>query len=84
MDALLSGKVVRFLHLRHPEVAWSFWDRAKDCIVEKFVNSFDGSVFGPFELHNLQEYFENIGKAIASGWIVVVTEFQPDEVLNGR
>jgi hypothetical protein len=84
INALLSGKVVRFIHLRHPEVAWSVWDRERNCFVEKFVNSLDGNVFGPFELHDLQEYFENIGKAIASGWIAVVTNFQPEEILGGE
>jgi len=82
INALLSGKVVRFIHLRHPEVAWSVWDRERDCFVEKFVDSRDGSVFGPFELHDFQKYFENIGKAIASGWIAVVTNFQPDEICS--
>ena len=82
LNALLSGKVVRFIHLRHPEVAWSVWDRERDCFVEKFVDSRDGNVFGPFELHDFQKYFENIGKAIASGWIAVVTNFQTDKIFS--
>ena len=82
LGALLSGSVVRFIHLRHPEVVWSCWDREKDCCVEKIVNSFDGNVFGLFEHRDLQAYFEKIGKAIASGWIAVVTNFQTDEIFS--
>jgi hypothetical protein len=84
MSALLSGKVVRLVHLRHPEVVWSCFAREKDCFVEKIVNSFDGNVLGLFEFRNFQAYFENIGKAIASGWIAVVTNIPPSEILGGE
>lgn len=84
LDALLAGRVVRFVHLRHPEVHWAMWDRERDCVVEKVVNSLTGETFGPFEFRKFQDYYELLGRTIASGWIAVVTNFQPEEILGGE
>jgi hypothetical protein len=84
LDALLAGKVVRFVHFQHPEVHWAIWDRERDCAVEKVVNSLTGETFGPFEFRKFQDYYELLGRAIASGWIAVVTNIQPSEILGGE
>ena len=46
----------------------------------KVVNSLTGEVLPLFRFEKLQDYFECVGKAIASGWIAVVTNIQPGEI----
>jgi hypothetical protein len=82
LEGLLAGKVVKFIHLKHPEVCWAIWDREKERFFERIVNSLTGEIFGPFEFGRFQDYYDNLGKAIANGWIAVVTNFQPDEIFS--
>jgi hypothetical protein len=82
LNALLAGRVVRFVHPKHSEIHWAIWDRERDVFVEKVVNSLTGEVLPLFEFSKLQDYFELLGKSIASGWIAVITNFQPDEICS--
>ena len=80
LSSLLSGRVVKFVHLRYPEIHWAVWDKERECFIEKVVNSLTGEVLPLFRFEKLQDYFECVGKAIASGWIAVVTNIQPGEI----
>jgi hypothetical protein len=80
LSALLAGRVVKFVHPKHSEIHWAIWDRDKGVFVEKVVNSLTGEVLPLFEFSELQDYFELLGKSIASGWIAIITNSQPDEI----
>jgi hypothetical protein len=84
LSSLLAGRVVRFMHPRYPEIHWAVWDKERECFIEKIVDSLNGEVLPLFRFDELQDYFENVGKSIASGWIAVVTNFQPEEILGGE
>jgi len=83
LEELLAGKVVRLIHLKHPEVHWAKFDREKG-VIEKVVDSRTGETFGPLEFRKFQDYYELLGRAIASGWIAVVTNIQPEAILGGE
>jgi hypothetical protein len=81
LGELLAGKVVRLIHLKHPEVHWAKFDREKECVIEKAVNSLTGKILRSSQFGDLQAYFEILGQAIANGWIA--TSFQPEIFSDG-
>ena len=83
LESLFAGKVVKFVHPRHPEVHWSYWDRSRDAFIERVVDSLNGEVCGSFEFRKLQTYLEILGKAIANGWMPFETKLKPEQILNG-